>query len=55
MVPSPAAVIRVVGAVLIDMPDEWIGGDRRYLSDESMAQLNITMDIGNHAAIKSGV
>ena len=52
--PNAAAVIRLVGAVLIDMHDEWIAGDRRYLSEESMALLNITMDTGDHAAIESG-
>jgi putative transposase len=54
ILPNAAAVIRLVGAVLIDMHDEWIAGDRRYLSEESMALLNTTMDTGNHAAIKSG-
>ena len=49
-----AAVIRLVGAALIDMHDEWIAGDRRYLSEESMALLNTTMDCGEHAAIESG-
>ena len=52
--PNPTAVIRLVGAVLIDMHDEWIAGDRRYLSEESMAMLNETVDTGDHAAIESG-
>jgi len=36
------------------MHDEWIAGDRRYLSEESMAMLNETMDTEDHAAINSG-
>ena len=35
------------------MHDEWIAGDRRYLSEESMAQLNTNMGTGDHAAIES--
>ncbi len=52
--PNAAAVIRLVGAVLIDMHDEWIASDRRYLSEESMALLNTGMDTDSHAAINSG-
>ena len=52
--PNAAAVIRLVGAVLIDMHDEWIAGDRRYLSEESMAMLTDAGDNGAHAAIESG-
>ncbi|PUA78921.1 IS256 family transposase [Nocardioides currus] len=51
--PNSAAVIRLVGAVLIDMHDEWIAGDRRYLSEGSMAKLYDTSDTDSVAAIES--
>ena len=51
--PNAAAVIRLVGAVLIDIHDEWIAGDRRYLSEGSMAKLYDTSDTGSVAAIES--
>ena len=50
--PNSAAVIRLVGANLIDMHDEWIAGDRRYLSEGSMAKLYDTSDNGDLAVIE---
>jgi len=52
--PNDAAVIRLVGAVLTDMHDEWQSSDRRYLSEGSMALLKPTEDTHPIAAINSG-
>ena len=44
----------VVGAILLDMHDEWVAAERRYLSEGSMARLYTTGDNELVAALDSG-
>ena len=37
--PDEAAILRLVGAVLIEAHDEWAIAERRYLSEGSMASI----------------
>ena len=52
--PNEASVIRLVGAVLADVHDEWQAGDRRYLSETSMALLYPDRDTQPVAEITPG-
>ncbi len=37
--PNEAAAIRLTGAVVLDINDEWASAERRYFSEASMADL----------------
>ena len=52
--PNEASVIRLVGAVLTDMHDEWQASDRRYLSDTSIAELSPARDTDPVAEVETG-
>jgi putative transposase len=42
--PNEASVIRLGGAVLLDVHDEWVSTERKYFSEASMAKLYAVMD-----------
>jgi len=45
--PNEASVIRLGGAVLLDVHDEWVSAERRYFSEASMAKLYAVVDNDN--------
>ena len=47
--PNPDALLRLADAVLVEAHDEWQAGERRYLSEGSMALL--TRSTGNREEV----
>ena len=50
--PNEAAVLRLAGAVLLEIHDEWAVADRRYLSEASMARLDPGHDDGSDKEVE---
>jgi transposase-like protein len=44
--PNEGSVVRLAGAVLADVHDEWQAAERRYFSESSMAKLGIEREDG---------
>ncbi|EUA17363.1 transposase, Mutator family protein [Mycobacterium xenopi 3993] len=40
--PNPAALLRLAGSVLVEAHDEWQVADKRYLSETSLALLDVS-------------
>ena len=56
--PNPDALLRLAGAVLVEAHDEWQVGERRYLSEGSMALLDATdrrPEGGSHTRPSHGI
>ena len=49
--PNEASVVRLGGAVLLDVHDEWVSAERRYFSESSMAKLYRVVD-NDDASVK---
>ena len=50
--PNPAALLRLAGAVLVEIHDEWaVASERRYLSEASMELINTPTEVVKPAAL----
>ena len=50
--PNPPALLRLAGAVLVEIHDEWaVTSDRRYLSEASMKLITTTEEVAKPAAL----
>ena len=49
--PNPEALLRLVGAVLVEIHDEWAVTDRRYLSEGSMKLLTAPKEVAPTAEL----
>ena len=52
--PNEASAVRLVGAILADLHDEWQASERRYLSEDSMAKLRAQRDTITTAELTAG-
>ncbi|ETZ51956.1 transposase, Mutator family protein [Mycobacterium avium MAV_120809_2495] len=43
--PNPAALLRLAGSVLVEAHDEWQVADKRYLSETSLALLDVVTKV----------
>ncbi len=50
--PNEAAVLRLAGAVLLEVHDEWAIAERRYLAEGSMALLDRVADDGSSKEVE---
>jgi putative transposase len=50
--PNPPALLRLAGAVLVEIHDDWaVTSDRRYLSEASMKLITTTEEVAKPAAL----